>query len=70
MISSVFVIIFSCDDTDTILSNTASIIVDYQLNLIRTDSGINKYSASISWDNYTNEDFDLLIKIYFTNYLI
>ena len=45
-------IIFSCDDAETILSNTIIINPDYKLNLTRTDSGMNKYSASISWNKY------------------
>ena len=50
-------IIFSCDDAETILSNTIIINPDYKLNLTRTDSGMNKYSASISWNKYNYEDF-------------
>ena len=58
LILGAILIVFSCDDVETILSNTIIINPDYKLNLTRTDSGMNKYSASISWNNYTYEDFD------------
>ena len=61
IILGAFVIIFSCDDVEPILSNTIIINPDYELNLNRTDSGLNKYSASISWNKYIYEDFDKYI---------
>lgn len=50
-------IFLSCDEPETIVSNTISPDYDYQLNLTRTDSGVNKYSASISWNSYNEDDF-------------
>ena len=58
-LSSLFLlcIFLSCDEPETIVSNTISPDYDYQLSLRTTDSGVNKYSASISWNHYTEEDF-------------
>ncbi len=57
ILSGIWFLFLTCDDPETIVQNIISPDYDYQLNLTRTDSGVHKYSASISWSSYTNEDF-------------